>query len=153
MRNLSPQMLHSCASTMAPWWFSSPRHQRPSFLQCAQRSHQDLYGCLNRHGQWLWRTFASTWSMKLSDGVEASEIENSFIMALHLHDSRFITFCDENVSFTSGNWKIGAASIIFWVWPSPSSSDHQDNETFLVGDPNLNLHLPLASWEGATPIL
>ena len=35
--------------------------------------------------------------------------------------------------------------------PSQDSSHHQDYETFLVGDPDLNLHLPLASWEGGQP--
>ena len=35
--------------------------------------------------------------------------------------------------------------------PSQDSSHHQDYEPFLVGNPNLNLHLPLASWEGGQP--
>ena len=30
---------------------------------------------------------------------------------------------------------------IVWVWPS--ISDHQDDITCLIGDPELNLHLPL----------
>ena len=30
---------------------------------------------------------------------------------------------------------------IVWVWPS--NSDHQDDITCLIGDPELNLHLPL----------
>ncbi len=33
--------------------------------------------------------------------------------------------------------------------PTQDSSHHQDYEPFLVGNPNLNLHLPLASWVGA----
>ena len=37
------------------------------------------------------------------------------------------------------------------VAPSQDSSDHQDYEPFLIGNPNLNLHLPLEYWEGATP--
>ena len=37
------------------------------------------------------------------------------------------------------------------MWPPPSNSDHQDYYIFRFGNPNLNLHLPLASWEGATP--
>ena len=40
---------------------------------------------------------------------------------------------------------------INWVVPPPSNSHHQDYCIFRLGDPNLNLHLPLASWEGATP--
>ena len=32
---------------------------------------------------------------------------------------------------------------IVWVWPLPSNSDHQDDITFLVGNPNLNLYLPM----------
>ena len=39
---------------------------------------------------------------------------------------------------------------IIWVVPLPSKSHHHDN-LFLVGDPNLNLHLPLESWEGGQP--
>ena len=35
------------------------------------------------------------------------------------------------------------------VAPSQDSSDHQDYEPFLVGNPNLNLHIPLESCEGA----
>ena len=35
----------------------------------------------------------------------------------------------------------------------PSNSDHQDYEPFLVGNPNLNLYVPLESSEGATPKL
>ena len=38
-----------------------------------------------------------------------------------------------------------------WVVPPPSNSHHQDYEPFLVGDPNQNLHLPQASWEGGQP--
>ncbi len=34
--------------------------------------------------------------------------------------------------------------------PLPSSSHHQDYYIFRIGDPNLNLHLPLASWEGSS---
>ena len=37
---------------------------------------------------------------------------------------------------------------ICWVVPLPSNSDHQDCFMFRIGDPNLNLHLPLESWEG-----
>ena len=40
-----------------------------------------------------------------------------------------------------------------WVGTTPSqdASHHQDYyEPFLVGDPNLNLHLPQESWEGGT---
>ena len=33
--------------------------------------------------------------------------------------------------------------IIYWVVPPPSNSDHQDYYIFRLGDPNLNLHLPL----------
>ena len=36
------------------------------------------------------------------------------------------------------------------VWPLPSKSDHQDYSIFSRGIP-INLYLPLASWEGATP--
>ena len=32
--------------------------------------------------------------------------------------------------------------------PTQDASHHQDYEPFLVGNPNLNLHLPLASWVG-----
>ena len=35
--------------------------------------------------------------------------------------------------------------------PPPSNSHHQNDITFLVGDLNLNLHLPQASWEGGQP--
>ena len=35
--------------------------------------------------------------------------------------------------------------------PSQDASDHQDCEPFWVGNPDLNLYLPLESWEGATP--
>ena len=31
------------------------------------------------------------------------------------------------------------------------ASRHQDDIVFLVGDLNLNLHLPLESWEGRQP--
>ena len=41
-------------------------------------------------------------------------------------------------------WYLGCFS------PSQDSSDHQNYEPFLVGFP-INLHLPLESWEGATP--
>ena len=37
------------------------------------------------------------------------------------------------------------------VAPSQDASDHQEYHIFRSGDPNLNLHLPLESWEGATP--
>ena len=37
------------------------------------------------------------------------------------------------------------------VAPSQDASDRQDYYIFRIGDPNLNLHLQLASWEGATP--
>ncbi len=38
------------------------------------------------------------------------------------------------------------------VAPSQDASDHQDdNYIFRIGDPELNFHFPLASWEGATP--
>ena len=38
--------------------------------------------------------------------------------------------------------------------PPPSNSHHQDYYIFsLVGDPNRNLHLPQASWEGGQPNL
>ena len=40
---------------------------------------------------------------------------------------------------------------IHWVWPPHSNGDHQEYNIFRIGDPNLNLHLPLESWEGATP--
>ncbi len=33
---------------------------------------------------------------------------------------------------------------------SNSNSDHHKYHVFRLGDPNLNLHLPLESWEGAT---
>ena len=33
--------------------------------------------------------------------------------------------------------------IKFTCGPPPSNSDHQDDITFSVGNPNLNLHLPL----------
>ncbi len=32
--------------------------------------------------------------------------------------------------------------------PTQDASHHQDYEPFLVGNPNLNLHLPLESWVG-----
>ena len=32
--------------------------------------------------------------------------------------------------------------------PTQDASHHQDYEPFLVGNPELNLHLPLASWVG-----
>ena len=38
------------------------------------------------------------------------------------------------------------------AWVCPPSQSHQDYcIPFRLGDPNLNLHLPQASWEGATP--
>ena len=37
---------------------------------------------------------------------------------------------------------------ICWVVHLPSNSDHQDCFMFRIVDPNLNLHLPLESWEG-----
>ncbi len=37
------------------------------------------------------------------------------------------------------------------VAPSQDSSDHQIYYIFRLGNPNLNLYLPLESWEGATP--
>ena len=40
---------------------------------------------------------------------------------------------------------------IHWVYPLPSNSHHQDYYIFRIGNPNLNLHLPLASWEGGQP--
>lgn len=42
-------------------------------------------------------------------------------------------------------------SLTVWVWPSPNNNHHQDSYNFM-GDPNLNLHLPLESWQGTTPI-
>ena len=39
----------------------------------------------------------------------------------------------------------------FDVANSQDASDHQKNSMFSKGAPNLNLHLPLESWEGATP--
>ncbi len=45
----------------------------------------------------------------------------------------------------SSSFKSAEKSPITWVWPPHSNSDHQDYEPFLVGDPNLNLHFPLAS--------
>ncbi len=52
---------------------------------------------------------------------------------------------------TPWNWKHIEAEDVsrLWMWPPDSNSYHQDYETFLVGDPNLNLHLPLESCEGA----
>ena len=38
-----------------------------------------------------------------------------------------------------------------WVVPPPRMPVTTRIITFLVGDPNLNLHLPLASWEGVQP--
>ena len=35
--------------------------------------------------------------------------------------------------------------------PSQYASHHQDYYIFRIGDPNLNLHLPQASWEGGQP--
>ena len=35
--------------------------------------------------------------------------------------------------------------------PTQDSSHHQDYEPFLVGNPNLNLHLPLESWGPGGP--
>ena len=35
--------------------------------------------------------------------------------------------------------------------PLLSKSHHQDCYVFRLGDPNLNLHLPLESWEGGQP--
>ena len=40
---------------------------------------------------------------------------------------------------------------LVWVVPLPSNSHHQDCYVFRIGDPNLNLHFPLASWEGGQP--
>ena len=40
---------------------------------------------------------------------------------------------------------------INWVIPLPSNSHHQDYEPFLVGNPKLNLHLPLLLGGGANP--
>ena len=37
------------------------------------------------------------------------------------------------------------------VAPSHDASDHQDYYTFRIGDPELNLRFPLASWEGTIP--
>ena len=48
-------------------------------------------------------------------------------------------------------WKPGMASIMLGVAPFQDASDHQDYEPFLIGNPELNLHLPLESCEGATP--
>ena len=39
---------------------------------------------------------------------------------------------------------------IIWVAPPPSKSHHQDDIIFLVGNPNLNLHLPLLLGGGTT---
>ena len=35
--------------------------------------------------------------------------------------------------------------------PSQDSSHHQDYYAFRLGDPELNIHLPLESWEGGQP--
>ena len=35
--------------------------------------------------------------------------------------------------------------------PTQDSSHHQDYYIFRIGNPNLNLHLPLASWVGGRP--
>ncbi len=37
--------------------------------------------------------------------------------------------------------------------PTQDASHHQVDITFLVGNPNLNLHLPLESWVGGQPEL
>ena len=37
---------------------------------------------------------------------------------------------------------------VLGVAPSQDSSDHQDDITFLIGNPNLILHLPLLLWGG-----
>ena len=43
----------------------------------------------------------------------------------------------------------------FWgvnlMYPPPSNSHHQDYYIFRIGNPNLNLHLWLASWAGEQP--
>ena len=39
---------------------------------------------------------------------------------------------------------------ISWMWPPPSNSDHQDYYIFRIGDPNLNLNLPLLLGGGHT---
>ena len=58
------------------------------------------------------------------------------------------------VSFQLGDFPLP------WLWekgyhlgctPAQDSSHHQDCYVFRIGDPNLNLHLPLESWEGVVP--
>ena len=51
-------------------------------------------------------------------------------------------------------WKVWTG--LLWgcpVVPLPRNSDHPDDITCLVGNPNLNLHLRLASWQGCQPTL
>ena len=50
-------------------------------------------------------------------------------------------------------WRVSDSFAIAWVVPPPSNSHHQDYYIFRLGDPNLNLHLPQASWEGGQPKL
>ena len=93
---------------------SSPkRHQRPGFLPCAQHSRQDPYGCPNRHGQWLWRTFASTWWDSSGRMVFASIRDRKFGTS-SLNDSRFITFF---------NWKC-----LIHQWKLKCTNFHNKNK-------------------------
>ncbi len=65
----------------------------------------------------------------------------SFCIAFDLNDLDTIL-----ETYMAKPLQLGCVSIyiyILWIWPPHSNSDHQDYEPFLVGDPNLNFHLPL----------
>ena len=50
-----------------------------------------------------------------------------------------------------GQTRIAKEMIIYWVVPPPSNSHHQDYYIFRIGNPNLNLHLPLLLRGGVDP--
>ena len=82
-----------------------------------------------------------------------------------------LTFRSENLSkkvpaFSTQLAKTGNRNGIWWQWrfmtyygyslgctPAQDASHHQHYYIFRCGDPELNLHLPLESWEGGQPKL
>ncbi len=62
--------------------------------------------------------------------------------------SKPVTFV--SAPFFSYTWFSRHLQVLGWSskYPPPSNSSHQDDITFLVGNPELNLHLWLESWVG-----
>ncbi len=117
----------SCKKAAIPWLYSQIRHMLYLYVYAVRISLRRIVFCI----------LCILWTCSYHNNIRYTICNIQYV---YKHNSTYIVYTV-------------ILHIIHCEWPPHSNGHHQDYEPFLVEDSELNLYLPQASWEGATPKL